>query len=283
MSRQSKGIPIVNMLEIDKDETISTIIGVKDKDTEGMHLVFATKKGIVKRSSLDDFDRINKNGKIAITFKEDDELLAVRLTDGSKEIILGTKKGSLIRFEETQIRNMGRTAAGVRGIRLRDDDEVIGLDVLSEGQEILVVTSNGYGKRTVESEYRSANRGGMGVKTANLNDRIGDLVYIASVDGDEDLMIVTDYGVIIRLVMEEVSITGRNTQGVRLIRLADEHNVATVARVKEELEEEELVLEEDGKIEAQIEDEMEDRLDEQDHELSDEVEELLDDEENPEE
>lgn len=178
---------------------------------------------------------------------------------------------------------MGRTAAGVRGIRLRDDDEVIGLDVLSEGQEILVVTSNGYGKRTVESEYRSANRGGMGVKTVNLNDRIGDLVYIASVDGDEDLMIVTDYGVIIRLVMEEVSITGRNTQGVRLIRLADEHNVATVATVKEELEEEELVLEEDGKIEAQIEDEMEDRLDEQDHELSDEVEELLDDEENPEE
>src|SRR5699024_10880473 len=162
------------------------------------HLVFATKKVIVKRSSLDDFDRINKDGKIAITFIEDDELLAVILTDGSKESILVTKKGSLIRFQETQIRNMVRTAAGVRGIRLRDDDEVISLDVLSEGQEILVVPSNGYGKRTVESEYRSANRGGMGVKTVNLNDRIGDLVSIASVDGDEDLMIVTDYGVIIR-------------------------------------------------------------------------------------
>lgn len=283
MSRQSKGMPIVNMLEIDKDEKISTIIGVKDKDTEGMHLVFATKKGIVKRSSLDNFDRINKNGKIAITFKEDDELLAVRLTDGSKEIILGTQKGSLIRFEETQIRNMGRTAAGVRGIRLRGDDEVIGLDVLSEDQEILVVTSNGYGKRTVESEYRSANRGGMGVKTANLNDRIGDLVYIGSVNGDEDLMIVTDYGVIIRLIMEEVSVTGRNTQGVRLIRLADEQNVATVAKVKEELEEEDLTLDDDEKIEKQIEGEMEERLDEDDHELNDEVEAPLDDEDHPEE
>jgi len=283
MSRQSKGMPIVNMLEIDKDEKISTIIGVKDKDTEGMHLVFATKKGIVKRSSLDNFDRINKNGKIAITFKEDDELLAVRLTDGSKEIILGTQKGSLIRFEETQIRNMGRTAAGVRGIRLRGDDEVIGLDVLSEDQEILVVTSNGYGKRTVESEYRSANRGGMGVKTANLNDRIGDLVYIGSVNGDEDLMIVTDYGVIIRLIMEEVSMTGRNTQGVRLIRLADEQNVATVAKVKEELEEEDLTLDDDEKIEKQIEGEMEERLDEDDHELNDEVEAPLDDEDHPEE
>ena len=273
LSRQSKGIPIVNMLEIDKDEKISTIIGVKDKDTEGMHLVFATKKGLVKRSSLDNFDRINKNGKIAITFREDDELLAVRLTDGEKEIILGTKKGALIRFDERQIRNMGRTAAGVRGIRLRGDDEVIGLDVLSEGQEVLVVTSNGYGKRTPETEYRSANRGGMGVKTANLNDRIGDLVYIAAVNGDEDLMIVTDYGVIIRLVMEEVSVTGRNTQGVRLIRLADEHNVATVAKVKEELEEEELTLDGDEKIEEQIEEEMEERLDEEDHEITSDVEE----------
>lgn len=240
LSRQSKGIPIVNMLEIDKDEKISTIIGVKDEDYEGKYLIFATKRGIVKRSSLNNFERINKNGKIAITFKEDDELLAVRLTDGSKEIILGTKDASLIRFDEGQIRNMGRTAAGVKGIKLREADEVVGLDVLSENQSILIVTSNGYGKITPEADYRSTNRGGVGVKTANLNARNGQLVYIASVDGDEDLMIVTNQGVIIRLLVEEISVTGRSTQGVRLIKLSDDQHVATVAKVKEEIEEEAL-------------------------------------------
>lgn len=238
LSRQSKGLPIVNMLEIDKDETISTIIGVKDEDYEGKYFIFATKQGIVKRSSLNNFERINKNGKIAITFKEDDELLAVRLTDGSKEIILGTKEGSLIRFDEEQIRNMGRTAAGVKGIKLREDDEVVGLDVLSKEQSILIVTSNGYGKITPEMDYRATNRGGVGVKTAHLNERNGHLVYIASVDGDEDLMIVTTQGVIIRLLVEEISVTGRSTQGVRLIKLSDDQYVATVARVKEEIEEE---------------------------------------------
>lgn len=245
LSRQSKGLPIVNMLEIDKDETISTIIGVKDKDFDGMYLVFATRKGIVKRSSLSHFERVNKNGKIAITFKEDDELLAVRLTDGSKEVILGTKHGSLIRFVETQIRNMGRSAAGVKGISLRDDDALVGLDVLSEDQSILVVTSNGYGKLTHEREYRSANRGGMGVKTASLNERNGDLVYIASVYGTEDLMIVTNMGIIIRVVVEEISTTSRATQGVRLIKLSEEQQVATVTKVKEVLEDEDLELDED--------------------------------------
>ena len=245
LSRQSKGIPIVNMLEIDKDEKISTMIAVKDKDPEefeNMFLVFATKNGLVKRSGLENFERINKNGKIAISFRGDDELLAVRLTDGTKEVILGTKYGALIRFPEEQIRTMGRTAAGVKGIRLREDDEVVGLDVLSEGQSILVVTDNGYGKLTPEAEYRITNRGGVGVKTANLTDRIGELIYIASVNGDEDLMIVTNHGVIIRLVMEEVSILGRNTQGVRLIKLSGDQKVETVAKVKEEIEEEELTL-----------------------------------------
>lgn len=252
LSRQSKGIPMVNMLEIDKDEKISTIISVKDKDpeeNEKMFLVFATKNGLVKRSSLDNFERINKNGKIAISFRGDDELLAVRLTDGEKEVILGTKHGSLIRFPETQIRKMGRAAAGVKGLRLRDGDEVVGLDVLIDDQHILVVTENGYGKLTHEDEYRITNRGGVGVKTANLTDRIGELMYIASVNGDEDLMIVTNYGVIIRLVMEEVSTLGRNTQGVRLIKLTDEQKVATVAKVKEEIEEEELSLDEESESE----------------------------------
>ncbi|GAB3068414.1 DNA gyrase subunit A [Salinicoccus sesuvii] len=232
-SRQSKGIPVVNMLEIDKDEVISTMIGVKDEDTEDKFLIFATRNGLVKRSPLSDFERINKNGKIAISFRGDDELLAVRLTDGSKEVILGTRDANLIRFEETQIRTMGRTAAGVKGIKLREDDYVIGLDVLTEGQSILVVTDNGYGKCTPEADYRITNRGGMGVKTANLTERIGALVYIAAIDGDEDLMIVTNHGVLIRLVMEEVSSTGRNTQGVRLIKMNEDQKVATVAKVKE--------------------------------------------------
>lgn len=266
LSRQSKGIPMVNMLEIDKDEKISTIISVKDKDpeeNEKMFLVFATKNGLVKRSSLDNFERINKNGKIAISFRGDDELLAVRLTDGEKEVILGTKHGSLIRFPETQIRKMGRAAAGVKGLRLRDGDEVVGLDVLIDDQHILVVTENGYGKLTHEDEYRITNRGGVGVKTANLTDRIGELIYIASVNGDEDLMIVTNYGVIIRLVMEEVSTLGRNTQGVRLIKLTDEQKVATVAKVKEEIEEEELSLDEESESEETAEETLstEDSLD----------------------
>ncbi|WP_411843080.1 DNA gyrase subunit A [Salinicoccus sp. HZC-1] len=263
LSRQSKGIPIVNMLEIDKDEKISTIISVKDKsseDIEDMFLVFATKNGLVKRSRLDNFERINKNGKIAISFRDEDELLAVRLTDGSKEVILGTKDGALIRFPETQIRTMGRTAAGVKGIRLREGDEVIGLDVLIEDQTILVVTDNGYGKLTHEAEYRITNRGGVGVKTANLTDRVGELIYIASVNGDEDLMIVTNHGVIIRLVMEEVSTLGRNTQGVRLIKLSGDQKVATVAKVKEEIEEEELTLDNEDEVDEEAEEKAEETL-----------------------
>ena len=248
LSRQSKGIPIVNMLEIDKDEAISTMISIKDKDTADMFLIFATRKGLVKRSALDNFERINKNGKIAITFREDDELLAVRLTDGTKEVILGTKYASLIRFPESQIRSMGRTAAGVKGITLREADEVVGLDVLDKDQKILVVTDQGYGKLTHESEYRMTNRGGVGVKTANLTDRVGELEYIAAVEGNEDLMIVTNHGVIIRLVMEEVSVLGRNTQGVRLIKLSDNQHVATVAKVRDEIEEEELTLGDDGEV-----------------------------------
>ncbi len=250
MSRQSKGIPIVNMLEIDKDEVISTMISVKDEDTADKYLVFATRNGLVKRSPLDNFERINRNGKIAISFRGDDELLAVRLTDGSKEIILGTRQANLIRFPEDQIRSMGRTAAGVKGINLREGDYLVGLDVLAEDQSILVVTDNGYGKLTPETEYRVTRRGGMGVKTSNLTERIGELVYIAAVDGDEDLMIVTDHGVLIRLLMEQVSTTGRNTQGVRLIRMAEDQKVATVAKVKEEIEDEALEVQDEGSEET---------------------------------
>ena len=247
LSRQSKGIPIVNMIEIEKDEFISTMISVKDKEeTEGYNLLFATKHGQVKRTALDEFKHINKNGKIAIRFKEEDELLGVRLTDGSKEVILGTRDGSLVRFEETQVRGMGRTAAGVRGIKLRGDDQVVGVDVLEAGQHVLVVTDKGYGKLTHEDQYRSINRGGYGVKTAQLNDKNGKLVFIASVDRDEDMMIVTEKGVIIRLTIDTISVMSRSTQGVRLIRLDDDQDVGTVAVVKSEIGEEELEEVADG-------------------------------------
>ena len=241
LSRQSKGLPIVNMIEIEKDESISTMIGVKDKEeTTGYNLLFATKNGLVKRTALDEFKQINKNGKIAIQFRGEDELLGVRLTDGSKEVILGTRDGSLVRFEETQVRTMGRTAAGVRGIKLRDDDQVVGVDVLENDQYVLVVTDKGYGKLTHEDQYRSINRGGFGVKTARLNDKNGKLVFIASVDRDEDMMIVTEKGIIIRLAIEDISITSRSTLGVRLIRLDEDQDVGTVAVVKSEIAEEDL-------------------------------------------
>ena len=248
LSRQSKGIPIVNMIEVDKDEKITTMLSVKDKAgaTDDYYLLFVTRNGIVKRTKLSEFNRINRNGKIAITFKEDDELLAVRFTDGNSEVIIGSRQGQLIRFDENDIRSMGRTAAGVIGMRLRDGDEVVGLDVLKENQHVLAVTNKGYGKQTIESEYRQARRGGLGVKTINLNDRIGELESIAAVDGDEDIMVVTDGGIIIRFSINDVSVTGRSTQGVRLMRLDESHDVATVAVVKDvekDIEDEEQIEE----------------------------------------
>ncbi|REH91641.1 DNA gyrase subunit A [Staphylococcus felis] len=238
LSRQSKGIPVVNVIELDQDETISTMIAVKDLDSEEDFLVFATKKGLIKRSAIRNFNRINKNGKIAIKFREDDELVAVRLTDGEKHILIGTAQASLIRFKEKDVRAMSRLAAGVKGIRLRENDEVIGLDVADDNNtdEILVVTEKGYGKRTPIEDYRLSNRGGMGVKTAKLTERNGDLVCITTVEGDEDLMIVTDHGVIIRMEIQDISETGRTTQGVRLMRLDEDQHVSTVAKVKKEPE-----------------------------------------------
>ena len=245
LSRQSKGIPIVNMIEVDKDEKITTMLSVKDKDgdTDGYHLLFVTRNGLVKRTKLSEFNRINRNGKIAITFRDNDELLAVRLTDGQSEVIIGSKQGQLIRFDENDVRSMGRTAAGVLGMRLREGDEVVGIDILKENQHVLVVTNKGYGKQTIESAYRQTKRGGLGVKTIHLTEKIGELESIAAVDGNEDLMVVTNRGVIIRFAINDVSITGRSTQGVRLMRLDDSNNVVTVAVVKD--------------VEADIEDEVE--------------------------
>ena len=236
LSRQSKGIPVVNAIELENDENISTMIAVKDLESEDDYLVFATKRGIVKRSSLSNFSRINRNGKIAINFKEDDELIAVRLTNGNEDILIGTAHASLIRFPESTLRPLGRTAAGVKGITLREGDIVVGLDVaLAESEdEVLVVTENGYGKRTPVSEYRLSNRGGKGIKTATITERNGNIVCITTVTGEEDLMVVTNSGVIIRIDVHDISQNGRAAQGVRLMKLGDGQFVSTVAKVKEE-------------------------------------------------
>lgn len=236
LSRQSKGIPVVNAIELDSDEVISTMIAVKDLESEEDYLIFATLKGRVKRSALSNFAHINRNGKIAISFKNDDELIAVRLTDDQHDILIGTSHASLIRFPEDSLRPLGRTAAGVKGITLRDGDKVVGLDVTQSDSddEILVVTENGYGKRTPVNDYRLSNRGGKGIKTATITERNGNIVCITSVNGQEDLMVVTNSGVIIRIDIQDISQNGRAAQGVRLIKLSDDQFVSTVAKVSEE-------------------------------------------------
>ena len=255
-SRTAKGIPIINLLGIEKDDRINAIIPVSDF-VDDWFLFFTTKEGISKRSPLSSFSHIRNNGLIAVNLREGDELISVRLTDGTKEIIIGTKKGLLIRFPETDVRSMGRTATGVKGITLSEDDEVVGMEVLENDREILVVTKYGYGKRTPADEYRVQGRGGKGIRTCNITDKNGDLVSMRAVTGEEDLMIITTGGVIIRMDVADISSMGRSTQGVKLIKLNDEEFVATVAVVEkddedaEEVEgEEEVTTSEDDSIES---------------------------------
>ncbi|GAA0334541.1 DNA gyrase subunit A [Bacillus carboniphilus] len=244
-SRTAKGLPIINLLEVDKDEWVNAIIPVQEF-VDDWYLFFTTKHGISKRSPLSSFGNIRTSGLIAVSLRENDELISVRLTDGSREIIIGTQKGMLIRFPETDVRSMGRTATGVKGITLDEDDEVVGMEILDENSEILIVTKNGYGKRTPAEEYRIQGRGGKGIKTCNITEKNGNLVSMKAVTGEEDLMIITANGVLIRMATEDISTMGRNTQGVRLIRIGEEHQdyVATVAKVeKEEIKEDEEVQE----------------------------------------
>ena len=246
-SRTAKGLPIINLLGIEKDEWINTIIPVAEFEDD-WYLFFTTKYGISKRSPISSFMHIRTSGLIAVNLREDDELISVRLTDGTKDIIIGTKNGLLIRFDETDVRSMGRTATGVKGISLGQDDEVIGMEVLEEGSDILIVTHNGYGKRTPEHEYRVQNRGGKGIKTCNITEKTGTLVGMKVVNGEEDIMLITTGGILIRMDVHDISTLGRNTQGVRLIRLNGEDEfVATVAKVeKEEPEDEADIDDEDG-------------------------------------
>lgn len=239
-SRTAKGIPIINLLEVDKGEWVNAIIPVTEF-VDDWFLFFTTKQGISKRSPLTSFANIRNSGLIAVNLREDDELISVRLTDGSKEIIIGTKKGMLIRFPETDVRSMGRTATGVKGITLVEEDEVVGMEVLEENTDILIVTSNGYGKRTPASEYRVQGRGGKGIRTCHITEKNGNLVSMKAVTGEEDLMLITTGGVLIRMAVDGISSMGRNTIGVKLITIKENDEfVATVAKVEkeEELEEE---------------------------------------------
>ncbi|WP_010648919.1 DNA gyrase subunit A [Oceanobacillus massiliensis] len=235
-SRTAKGIPIINLLQVEKGEWVNAVISVTDYDEEAF-LFFTTKHGIAKRTSLDKFQNIRKGGLIAVGLREDDELISVRLTDGNKDMMIATKNGYLIRFEETQIRAMGRTAAGVKGISLRDDDIVVSMEIIEPDSKILHVTNKGFGKQTYESEYRRINRGGKGVFTCKLDEKTGNVVAVKAVDGDEDLMMITIAGVLIRIQVSEISITGRNTKGVHLIRLQEGEEVATVTKIAKDVEE----------------------------------------------
>jgi DNA gyrase subunit A len=246
--RTAKGIPIINLLEVEKGEWINAIIPVSEFD-DSSYLFFTTKQGISKRTTLSQFANIRNNGLIALGLREDDELIAVRMTDGKKDIIIGTKNGLLIRFPETDVRQMGRTASGVKGITLTADDVVVGMEILEEDAQVLIVTEKGYGKRTPEKEYRVQSRGGKGLKTCKITESNGTLITVKATSGDEDLMIITASGVIIRMDVNDISQTGRVTQGVRLIRLGDQEHVATVALVEKNEEPEETAEEIEAKEE----------------------------------
>lgn len=241
-SRQSKGLPIVNLLEFQKDETLASFCNVKDFETDDEFLTFVTKKGIIKRTPIKEYANIRTNGINAINLREDDELLSVGLTDGTKDIILGASNGKAIRFDENDARAMGRTTSGVRGMDIGEKDEVVGAAIISnDTEEILVITENGFGKRTIVGEYRKQIRGGKGVKTLNVTEKNGKLSTLRVVSDDQDLIVVSDKGVVIRTHVDQISQTKRATQGVRIIRLRPDHKVSTIALVPRQEE----VLEDD--------------------------------------
>lgn len=238
-SRQSKGLPIINLLPLEKGENISSIIELSAENELYKYLVFVTKQGLIKRTDLSEFDNIRKSGKIAINLKDDDELIYVGVTTGDDEIAIGANNGRMVRFNEDEVRVMGRSASGVKGIDL-EDSRVIGAEVIKTGQQILIVTENGYGKKSDIEEYRLTHRGSKGVKALNITEKNGMMVALNCVNPEEeyDLMIITDSGIIIKLPLEQVSTLKRATQGVRLINLKDAQKVSTVAIVEKGMDEE---------------------------------------------
>ncbi|MDP3130797.1 MAG: DNA gyrase C-terminal beta-propeller domain-containing protein, partial [Bacillota bacterium] len=240
LGRNSKGLPIVNLLNLADNEKLAALMSVKD--FENGNLFFTTKDGIVKRTKVSDFQNIRTNGIRAVSLREGDELHSVKLTDGNRDIIIGATNGKAIRFNEEDVRAMGRNAAGVKGIELADKEYVIGVSVVTEDRnEILVITERGYGKRTIVSEYRLQQRGGKGVKTINVTEKNGVLRKLVNVTPDEDLIVVTDKGMVIRVPIDQITQTKRSTQGVRVINLIENHQVATIAIVQRSEEPEEVV------------------------------------------
>ena len=233
--RTAKGIPVINLLDISADEKIQTVINIpadKVQTDKEMYLFFITRQGTVKRTSVSEFGNIRKNGLKAITLRDGDELINVLATDDSKNIIIGTHQGYAVSFDEKDIRSMGRSAAGVRGIRLRDNDYVIGSAILEPESKVFVISENGYGKQTAASEYPIKGRGGKGIKTTNITEKNGPLAGLTTVNGDEDIMVITDKGVMIRFNISDVSETGRATLGVRLINLGADSIVSTMTKVE---------------------------------------------------
>ena len=233
-SRQSKGLPIINLLPLEKEEKVNVMLKATPKDVPA-YVVLCTQKGIIKRTNISEFENIRTNGKIAITLKEDDELISAKITEGNAEILIASSNGRIIRFNEQEIRIMGRTASGVRGIDV-GDGVAVGMEITAESEDVLVVTEKGYGKKTNIDQYRMTHRGSKGVKALNVTEKNGNIVSFKMINGTEDLMIITDSGIIIRLPLTQVSSTGRVAQGVKLINLKDNQKVSTIAIIEHEEE-----------------------------------------------
>lgn len=244
--RTAKGLPVVNLLNLEKDEYVKSIISIDrnhiDEEKE-LYLFFVTLNGLVKKTSLEEFKNIRQSGKIAITLKDEDQLVAVKLTTNDEEILIAASNGKLIRFKENDVRSMGRTASGVKGINV-DNGHVVGMTTNGEGQYIMAISENGYGKMSPIDDYRESHRGGKGVKTINTTPKTGQLVALRAVNGDEDLLIITSEGIVIRLPMEQVKMAGRNTQGVRLIKVSEGSTVSSVEVVEKSNDDEEEITEE---------------------------------------
>lgn len=241
--RTAKGLPIVNLLKLDEGESIQTIINVEQDRSDEAYLFFTTRQGLVKRTNVAEFSNIRQNGLKALNLRDEDELINVFLTDGNTDVIIGTKYGYSVRFNEAVVRNMGRSATGVRGVNLREGDKVVGASVVTDQDEVLIITEKGYGKRTMAGEYPTKGRGGKGIKTANITEKNGPLAGLLTVKGDEDLMIITDTGVMIRTSVANISQTGRSTQGVKVMRLDQDAKIVTFTTVQPEEKDEEVVEE----------------------------------------
>lgn len=241
--RTAKGLPIVNLLKLDEGESIQTIINVEQDRSDEAYLFFTTRQGLVKRTNVAEFSNIRQNGLKALNLRDEDELINVFLTDGNTDVIIGTKYGYSVRFNEAVVRNMGRSATGVRGVNLREGDKVVGASVVTDQDEVLIITEKGYGKRTMASEYPTKGRGGKGIKTANITEKNGALAGLLTVKGDEDLMIITDTGVMIRTGVANISQTGRSTQGVKVMRLDQDAKIVTFTTVQPDEKDEEVVEE----------------------------------------